>query len=723
MTVPADTFTTELGAAPPLAAGTNDVAAAVAELRGVLRRWVRNRAAGAARACAEAEHPAATLRWWDELADLGALGAHLPEWAGGGGAGLAGAVAVLTELATGLVPGPVLPTVLAGHLLATAAGDGDLVGETLATLASGTRAAVAVARDLIRDGAGRITADLGPVVGLPDADVMLVATELDGTPITLLLDPSDPAVRVEPEAPLDLTRSVGRGRLVGLAPDPARVLPGLDARTLADATAGGVVAEAAGLAAWCLDTAVAHARTRVQFGRPIGAFQAVNHACVDLLVARDRTDALAAAVAGGDSRAVAAAGTLAPEAAVAAAKGCVQLLGGAGFAWEHDAHLWLRRALADRQLAGPAGTWARRALDSFRADPVDLDVVRAVPGPELRAEAARIAASPPSGQRRVLADSGLLAPALPRPYGRGAGPVEQAAVRTALRDAGVNVPDLVVGTWALATIAAAGTPEQCARFVPPTLRGDLAWCQLFSEPEAGSDLASLRTRAEPVSHGWAVTGHKIWTSRAADADWGICLARVPEGGERSGVTFFLVPMRDERVRVRPIRTMTGQPRFAEVFLEGVVVPPEQVVGAVGDGWRVARTTLGSERVQMSNTRFGTDLQEITATLDELPPAERIDAESTVGALVAEGIALQAMTAQGLIGGQSGEVRKLVAMSYYQRTSELAYELLGSGGLVASTAANQLLETRGLTIGGGTSEVLKTAIGERVLGLPRGRVRG
>jgi alkylation response protein AidB-like acyl-CoA dehydrogenase len=687
---------------PPTTAAVSAEATVLDELRGHLRRWVADRGAPAGRALVDQKDPDAAERCWRELTALGVLAAHLPDDVGGGGAGLPAAAVVLAELAVGLVPGPLLPTFLAGAVLAEVK-DRAPVEPALRALVSGARAVVVVAADW-DDQDGPVEADLGPIVGLADADFLLVVTART----VHLLDPMTDGLSWDRLDPLDSTRTLATARLSGWQPGPGRSFAGRD--RVAELTAILAVAEATGIAQWCLDTAVLHAQTREQFGRPIGAFQAVNHQCVDLLVRRDRAAALSDAAAAGDRLAVAAA-ALECENTVIAAKRCIQLLGAVGFTWEHDAHLRLRRALANRQWVGPPGRWEERLVASFRADPVDLDLVRVEPDAGLRALVTEIANAP--DQRAALADSGLLAPSLPVPWGIGAQPRGQAAARTALRDAGIAVPDLVVGTWALASITAAGTPEQCTRFVGATLRGELAWCQLFSEPGAGSDLASLRTRAVPVDGGWAITGHKIWTSRASEAEWAICLARVPE----AGVTFFLVPMRDERVRVEPLRNLTGKPRFAEVFLDGVLVTPAEVVGTVGEGWAVARTTLGSERMQMSDTRFGVDPREIVAVI---PPGS--PHEPAVGQLIAAGVALRAMNARALgrPDGGTPEVRKLVAMAYYQDTADVAHAVLDMAGLAASEFADQLLDTRGLTIGGGTTEVLTTAIGERVLGLPRGR---
>jgi alkylation response protein AidB-like acyl-CoA dehydrogenase len=724
-------------------------------LRTTLREWCRRRGADEARACAE-RGATASLTRWSELADLGVFGAHLPESAGGSGFGLAGGAAVLEELAYWLIPGPIQPTLLASELLRhhhCAETDGLLRG-----LADGSlRAAVCWtgARATAEPIAGTllISGDLGPVLGAPDADLLLLVVELAGSQVCCVVDLHADGIEVQALPGLDPTRSVGTVRL-RRSPIPQEwTLPGLTPQTIAEHAAVLVAAESAGIAAWTLDTAVTHAKTRVQFGRPIGAFQAVNHHCVDMLVSREQAGAVAwRAVRESHTTelpiASAVAACVAPQVAYDSTKTCIQVLGAIGFSWEHGAHLRLRRAVANRQLVGPLAEWRHRLVEQSRRSATHdrpqeasraAEASPAVLPDKMHEDVRRVAAAQHGESRRLLADCGLLAPALPHPYGLEATPAVQLALRAALHDAGVVIPDLVIGKWALATLAAAGTDEQRVRFVMPTLRGEIAWCQLFSEPEAGSDLASLRTSATRVDGGWTLTGHKIWTSRAAEADWAICLARVREGAaDKSGITFFLVPMRTPGIDVRPLRNAVGEYRFNEVFLDGVFVADDLVVGEIGDGWRVARTTLSSERVEMSQSRFGTDLDVILALLgdherDDHDGTALRDAEIEVGGLIAEARTLDSMAAReaedigaGASRPGAAEVRKLTAMSHYQRSTEVAMQLLGHDAMVVVGSAEQIshdfLETRGLTIGGGTTEVLKTAVGERVLGLPRGRSR-
>ncbi len=391
-------------------------------------------------------------------------------------------------------------------------------------------------------------------------------------------------------------------------------------------------AEAAGIATWCSQTATEYARTRQQFGRPIGSFQAIKHLCAQLLCRAELAtaaawDAACAADQAPDelTLAAAAAGALALDAAVDNAKDCIQVLGGIGFTWEHDAHLYLRRALALRSLLGGSAIWRARAaglalggrrrhpFDGAKTsgdnEPSDADQVRAA----ARVVASAVSATPRDHWRDGLAEIGYAAPAWPPPYGLSAGPAAQMIIDEELARAGIERPDLGIGGWAIPAILNHGTAAQLDRFAGPTLSGEIVWCQLFSEPEAGSDLASLRTRAVRADGGgWRLTGQKVWTSLADEADWAICLARTdPSAPKHKGITYFLVSMHDPGIEVRPLREITGRAMFNEVFLDDVFVPDDCVVGEPGEGWRVARTTLATERVAMvRGAGLGEDAEEL-----------------------------------------------------------------------------------------------------------------
>ena len=306
-------------------------------------------------------------------------------------------------------------------------------------------------------------------------------------------------------------------------------------------------------------------------------------------------------------------------AAAHCAKECIQLLGGIGFTWEHDAHLYLKRAMANLQLVagGDVGALehevaALAIAGSRRNLAADLPPEAESLREEIRAVVAEVAAAGDADRRAAIAEAGLIMPHWPAPWGRGASPLEQLVIDEELAAAGVPRPHLAVGAWALPTLIAHGTPEQQERWVRPTLHGRLNWCQLFSEPGAGSDLAALSTRAERVEGGWVLNGQKVWTSLAQMADFGICLARSdPEAPKHAGITYFIVDMHAEGLDIRPLRELTGAAMFNEVFFNDVFVPDDAVVGVPGDGWRIGRTTLANERVSMSTgASFGPGVESL-----------------------------------------------------------------------------------------------------------------
>jgi 3-oxochol-4-en-24-oyl-CoA dehydrogenase len=513
-----------------------------------VRRWAADRCPPAVpRALLDADAETASPVW-DGIAAQGWLGLHVAEEHGGAGYGLEEAAVVLEGLGRAMAPGPVLPTVLAAEVVQRHA-SAALRKEVLASLADGSAAAAAAwSADGVRAEAsadGWVLSGTAPrVLGAGLADVLVLGALGPDGEVWVVLDVTD--VTVRPLRSVDATRRVADVVLDGVGVGADRVLEGTTAAEVADLAATLLAAEAAGVAAWCLDTATAYARTREQFGRVIGQFQAVKHRCADMLVAVEQAravawDAARAAADPGQRPLVAAvAAAVAPEAAWRCAKDAVQVLGGIGFTWEHDAHVYLKRATAVRQLLAGPGPWrARTATLALGGDRrrLDLDLGDAAVG--LRAEVRAVAESVRDlgwrEQRTVLADGGWLAPHWPAPYGRGAAALEQLVIDDEFRAAGVHRPHLQIGAWVVPTLIAHGTPAQRERFVGPTLRGEISWCQMFSEPGAGSDLAALSTRAERVEGGWSLTGQKVWTSLAQQADHAICLARTgPPGHAAEG---------------------------------------------------------------------------------------------------------------------------------------------------------------------------------------------
>ncbi|GAC1531877.1 MAG: acyl-CoA dehydrogenase [Marmoricola sp.] len=633
--------------------------------------------------------PSSLAPWAQRYAELGLTTIAVDEPAGGGGTLLDQAVA-LEAAAYELIPGPLLSNSVAALVLdqptATRIGDGT------------------VSFGLAR---GRLV--------------------LDGPTSTHVL--AGDAVLADAELTLGRTPDLSRG-MSWLAQEVT--LPERTERLLV-VLAG---AEASGIARWCLDTAVDYAKVREQFGKPIGSFQAIKHLCAEMLETSEAITAAAwdaAAAAEGDldqwRLACEVARTVCFDGAVAVAQGCIQVLGGIGFTFEHDAHLYLRRSIAMRNFIGvaPAALASRAASGARRTIRIELE--DGDTRSDARERVARVLAA--DDRRLALADEGLLAPHWPAPYGLAADPVRQLVIDEELEAAGVELPDLKIGAWAAPTILAHGSPEQHERFLGPTLRGDITWCQLFSEPGAGSDLASLRTRAEPAVQdgvsGWVLNGQKVWTSLAHESDWGICLARTStEAKPHAGITYFVLDMSTPGIDIRPLREMTGEALFNEVFLDNVFVPASDVVGEVNGGWKLAVTTLANERVAMAGARLDESVERAIGLVDGLDEAGRAAvgrqvALATAGKLLGARATLKALAGQG--PGAESSVAKLLGVRSRQEASELVVVLLGDRIFDAedeevARALHQQLLTRCLSIAGGTTQILRNVVGERILGLPR-----
>jgi alkylation response protein AidB-like acyl-CoA dehydrogenase len=289
-----------------------------------------------------------------------------------------------------------------------------------------------------------------------------------------------------------------------------------------------------------------------------------------------------------------------------------------------------------------------------------------------------------------------------------------------------------IAAWLIPSIVAFGTDEQQQRFLPPTFRGEMVWCQLFSEPGAGSDLASLSTKATKVDGGWRITGQKIWTTAAQYSQWGALLARTDTSAPKhNGITYFLLDMKSEGVEVKPLRELTGNAMFNTVFIDDVFVPDELVLGEVNRGWEVSRNTLTAERVSIGSSEPG-----FLATLDgfvDFVAGGQFDqiAQNRAGQLIAEGHAAKLMNLRStlltLAGGDampSAAISKLLSMRTGQGYAEFAVASFGTDGVIGDKETLQgkwverLLGSRATTIYGGTSEVQLNIIAERLLGLPR-----
>ena len=579
--------------------------------------------------------------------------------------------------------------------------------------------------------------DAGIVLGAGLAELLLIAAGDD----VLVLERDRDGVSVDVPTNLDPTRRSGRVRLQNVSVTADDILPGARESALARARTL-LGAEAVGGASDCVDAAVAYAKVREQFGRTIATFQAVKHHCANMLVAAESATAAvwdASRAASEDERqfrlSAAAAAALAFPAYARNAELNIQVHGGIGFTWEHDAHLHLRRALVIAALLGgdaPAReVFDRTATGAVRENSLDLPDEAEELRTRIRADAAEIAALDKAAQRDKLIATGYVMPHWPKPWGRAADAVEQLVIEEEFRAAGIKRPDYSITGWVILTLIQHGTPWQIERFVEKALRQDEIWCQLFSEPEAGSDAASVKTRATRVDGGWKINGQKVWTSGAQYCSRGLATVRTdPDAPKHAGITTVIIDMKGPGVEVRPLRQITGGSEFNEVFFNDVFVPDEDVVGAPNSGWTVARATLGNERVSIGGS--GSFYEGLAAKLVQLAQqhADRLaGAEVRVGYYLAEDHALRllnlrraARSVEGAGPGPEGNVTKLKLAEHMVDGGAISAALLGPEVALTdgpgAVVGRMIMGSRGMAIAGGTSEVTRNQIAERILGMPR-----
>ncbi len=336
--------------------------------------------------------------------------------------------------------------------------------------------------------------------------------------------------------------------------------------------------------------------------------------------------------------------------------------------------------------------------------------------------------------QRTKFDAGWAAPHWPAQYGgRGLTGIEAGAAAEEESHFDVAANFFVVGIdMAGPTLMVHGTAAQQERFLEPMLRGDEVWCQLFSEPGAGSDLASLGTRAERDGDEWVLTGQKVWTSSAHTADWAICLARTnPDAAKHAGITYFLVDMHAPGVTVRPLRQIDGAIHFNEVFLDGVRVPHDHVVGDVGDGWRVAMTTLTAERTSIGEggQTGWRDVVELARRFHrgDDPVLRQEIARLATREMIQRWLVYRVRTAAatGVLPGPEASVLKLVNSHQVEHVGSLVLSVLGPTAMLWHGDAPEggfwqdvFLFQWSSRIGGGTENIQRNILAERVLGLPR-----
>src|ERR1700761_1022805 len=689
--------------------------------------------------------------YWQAAADQGLQGVHLSESVGGQGFGILELAVVLAEFGFGAVPGPFVPSAIASALIA--AHDPD--AKVLADLASGA-AIAAYAKDSCALTATRqgdalvIRGEVRAVPAAGEASVLVLPVAIDSGEEWVVLRADQ--LEIEPVRSVDPLRPIAHVRANAVEVGDDAVLRNLSVVAAHALISTLLSAEAIGVARWATDTAAQYAKIREQFGRPIGQFQAVKHKCAEMIADTERATAAVwdAARAIEESRenswdikgsavefAAAVAATLAPAAAQRCTQDCIQVHGGIGYTWEHDTNVYYRRALILAASFGRKSDYPQRVVDTatstgMREINIDLDPDTEKLRADIRAEVDALKAMPREDRTTAIAEGGWVLPYLPKPWGRAANPVEQIIIAQEFTAGRVRRPTVGIAAWIVPSIVAFGTGEQKQRFLPPTFRGEMIWCQLFSEPGAGSDLAGLSTKATKVDGGWRISGQKIWTTAAQFSQWGALLARTePSAPKHNGISYFLLDMSSEGVDVKPLRELTGGAIFNTVFIDDVFVPDELVLGEVNQGWEVSRNTLTAERVSIG----GSDLN-VLASLPQLVEFVRDGqfdqvARHRAGQLIAEGHAAKLLNLRStlltLAGGDampSAAISKLLSMRTGQGYAEFAVSSFGADAAIgdrdttAGKWADFLLSSRATTIYGGTSEVQLNIIAERLLGLPR-----
>lgn len=757
-------------------ADTEEQASLVEAVTGVLsRHWPTDeRNSRLADPAAVSELPV-----WEALAELGVAGLPLAEEHGGAGGCWADLAVALEAVGAALAPVPVVATAAALGTLQAVAGKAATKllravagGATVATVAWtaredlwGVPGTVTAAPPATQDDTAGVSGDASVVLS-PEAATILVLADLpagDGClpgPLLVAVDAGGAGVGIERAASMDATRPLGVLTLRGAT---GTVLAAGDEAVAAVrrgqvTAAAALSAELTGIAGHCLTGAVRYATDRHQFDRPIGSFQAIKHRCAEMLAETEQARAASrhlAALLDADAGlaeledAAALALLAAGRAAHTVANEYLQVLGGIGFTWEHEVHLYVRRAVAMAPLFGGSAAHRRR-LDPTRRGAGARPVLTA-PDSGPAAELARLLPELLAAHRAEWGDAisfearmawqkrlhtvGWVAPQWPVEYGgRGLGIVDQIACDRVLALHRAPLPlGGVLGLNNVApTLMRYGTPEQKAHLAAIQAGTEL-WCQGFSEPGAGSDLASLRTRAELVGEGhdteFVINGSKVWTSEGMDATHCLLLARTdPQAPAHRGISALLVPLDTPGITRRPIKMITGESGFAEMFFDDVRVPRSALLGPLHEGWKVTMTTLGFERAGVIELAAGLE-QSVGDLVDGLAGrdldeetrvalTDRLVEARLVGLLGSRSLA---RIAAGGAPGAEHSVIKLLWSRAMQRQGESHLFALGFDGVLAAPgrrAQHDYLLSRSATIAGGTTEIMKNILAERVLGMPR-----
>lgn len=737
---------------------------------------------------------------WRDMAEAGWLGVLVPEALGGHGLGAAEAMLIACELGRGLAPEPYVASgLMVVQALVPLAGQSRAARELLEELlGGGTLAALAwqeaagvldpdgVRLRALRQGDGwRFEAGEG---GDAVKRFVPLANAADGFLVQALLEGGDPALFWVPRSAVTVrsARTVdgsntGEVDLAGVAVKPDALLAqgpvvGEAVRQAIELARLGSAFELLGLAESALAATVAYTAQRVQFGKPIASFQALQHRMVDMwmqcqLARASAENALIDWTRSTDEAtrrmSLRAARARTGSAALLVGKAAIHLHGAMGIADETDIGLYLKRALTlSAWLGNPL--WQRASFldDLLKIGRVpgsdggplvvadDVDVAE-LPDPQFRRVLATwIAANYPPEKRfmkkrayyadisdwyQALSKKGWLAPAWPKSAGgMGLSATKQVIYAEEMARHGcARIPDhgLAIGKLLLMH----GTPEQIGYHLPRVLSGDIMWCQGYSEPNAGSDLASLRTRADRDGDDLIVNGQKIWTTLGPGADWMFALVRTSkiEGAKQRGITFLLINLKTPGVKVRPIVNLKGEGEFSEVFFDNVRVPVANVVGRIDDGWSVANSFLREERIFFGTPR---QCEYALAQLDRLAEAsqalEQADFRDRYAQLVLDVRDLKSafeLFMGRLRGGEElgPEVSylKVWGTETYQRITDELVQLAGDHGGqmddvvvggIAADVMNQYLDSRMPAIFGGSNEIQRNILAKQILALPSGR---
>ncbi len=697
--------------------------------------------------------------WWEEFTAHGFHAVHIPEEAGGQGGTLNDMACVIEAAAAALLPGPLLSTATASAVATLA--DTSATG-LLADLAAGATAVVVLPEDsgvrAIADGAGwRLRGSTSTTLGLCAAQHILVAahTEDDATAWFALDTRSPgPGLSVQQQRGTDLSTDVGVLTLNDHAVAAEAVLSGIPAERARCVVAALAACASAGTVRKGVETAVDYIRIREQFGKPVGSFQALQHKAAILLVNAE----MAAAAAWDSVRAVdesieqhrlaaASAALMAVCAGPDLMLDALLMFGAIGYTWEHDIHLYWRRATSLSASLGPVTRWGREAGELARtlnrSTTVNLGDVEAdfrAGVAEVLDRAVKLENENPSddprapglaygSQRDLLTEEGLVAPHLAPPWGLGASPVQQVVIAEEFdRRPELVRPSLNIAEWILPAILDSGTDGQRERFTEPILRGTQRWCQLFSEPGAGSDLAALSTRANKVDGGWLINGHKIWTSSAHVAQFGALLARTdPDASKHRGISYFLIDMASPGIDVSPIKQASGRFHFNEVFFTDVFVPDDMLVGNPGDGWDLAVATMAVERTAIGNY-VNIDRSQALRRVADTESPDHDAVLQALGGIEAHTTAIKAMVlretlrlVQGQGPGPTSSIAKYAMVMLLRRASTATLGLTGRLGMLEDSdpaVIKPYFDMPSELIGGGTAEIQLTIIASMILGLPR-----